>query len=151
MNELNESTQKPASLTQTVKPNPGCLIAVLWFIFVGWWLGGLAILVAWLLNVTIIGLPVGLYILNNIPMLLFLNPPGKQFKVQGGSGGLILDEKGLPQVNLLVRSLYFLLIGWWFSLIWSVVAYIFCATLVLMPLGMLMLNWLPAVTTLKRY
>ena len=30
-----------------VKQGPGCLVQILWFIFVGWWLGSFAISVAY--------------------------------------------------------------------------------------------------------
>ena len=60
---------------------PGCLIQALWFIFIGWWLGALSIAAAWFLNVTIIGLPLGMAILNNIPHILSLQPPKKEYQV----------------------------------------------------------------------
>jgi uncharacterized membrane protein YccF (DUF307 family) len=42
------------------------------------------------------------------------------------------------------------LIGWWLSLIWSLLGWLFCVTIIGMPLGVLMLNRLPNVTTLMR-
>jgi len=42
------------------------------------------------------------------------------------------------------------LIGWWFSLIWSLVGWLLCVTIIGLPLGVLMLNRLPNVTTLMR-
>ena len=38
----------------------GCLVRGLYFIFIGWWFGLLWVLAAWFLNLTIIGLPLGL-------------------------------------------------------------------------------------------
>jgi hypothetical protein len=49
----------------------------------------------------------------------------------------------VPQRNgpgLLVRALYFILIGWWFSGIWAAVAWILCITIIGLPLGLYMLN-----------
>ena len=43
------------------------LVRIVWFILLGWWLGAVAISLAWLLNVLIITLPVGLFILNRLP------------------------------------------------------------------------------------
>jgi hypothetical protein len=40
--------------------------------------------------------------------------------------------------------------GWWLSLIWAGVAWLLCATIIGLPFGVLMLNALPAVTTLHR-
>jgi uncharacterized membrane protein YfcA len=40
------------------------------------------------------------------------------------------------------------LIGWWFSLIWSVVAWLLCVSIIGLPIGAWMFNRLPNVTTL---
>jgi uncharacterized membrane protein YccF (DUF307 family) len=49
-----------------------------------------------------------------------------------------------------VRLIYFVFIGWWFSLGWSLAAWFLCVTIIGLPLGVLMLNRLPNVTTLMR-
>src|SRR5437870_6475021 len=51
--------------------------------------------------------------------------------------------------GLLIRALYFILFGWWFSGIWAVVAWVLCVTVIGLPLGLYMLNRLPQVVTLK--
>ena len=51
--------------------------------------------------------------------------------------------------GLLIRALYFILFGWWFSGIWAVIAWIFCLTIIGLPFGLYMLNRLPQVVTLK--
>ncbi len=38
--------------------------------------------------------------------------------------------------NLLVRALYFVLIGWWLSAIWAVAAWILCLTIIGLPFGL---------------
>ncbi|MBK8432432.1 MAG: hypothetical protein IPL28_14560 [Chloroflexi bacterium] len=48
-----------------------------------------------------------------------------------------------------MRALYFLVIGWWFSLIWATLGWLLCLTIIGLPLGVVMLNTLPAVTTLQ--
>lgn len=53
---------------------PGLLVRAIGFIFVGWWLGELAILAAWVLNLLIITLPLGMYILNRLPQVFTLRP-----------------------------------------------------------------------------
>lgn len=59
---------------------------------------------------------------------------------------IVAHERG---PGLLVRALYFILVGWWFSGIWAVVAWIFCLTIIGLPFGLYMLNRLPQVVTLK--
>lgn len=144
--EGNSSVQ-----VKTRRSNPGCLISALWFIFFGWWIGGLATLLAWILNITIVGLPVGLFILNSLPFLLLLQPPSSEIVVTQGSQGTVVEERGMRQVNWFLRSLYFILFGWWFSLIWMILAYVLCLTIIGLPLGLGMFRLAPAITTLKRY
>ena len=43
-----------------------------WFVFVGWWLSGIAMTVAWVLCVLLITLPVGLIIYNRVPFVASL-------------------------------------------------------------------------------
>lgn len=52
-------------------------------------------------------------------------------------------------MNILLRSVYFLLIGWWLALVWGLIGYLCCVSFVLLPLGTVMLNRLPQVLTLK--
>lgn len=130
---------------------PGCLLQILWFVFVGWWLGLAAISVAWVLNVTIVGLPLGMAILNNIPQFLALQSPERYLRTVAAGGRIYVAESGTPQVNFFVRAAYFLLIGWWWSAVWLSIAYALCATVVLLPLGLPMFRMTPAMTTLRRY
>lgn len=130
---------------------PGCLVQLVWFVFIGWWLGILAVLLAWILNITIIGLPLGLLILNHIPLIITLQTPRKEIEVTRQDNASTIKERGLPQVNFFLRALYFIFIGWWWSAIWLVGAYLLCATILLIPVGMLMFRYVPLMTTFKRY
>lgn len=131
--------------------SPGCLWQILWFIFIGWWLGLIALTAAWLLNITIIGLPLGLMILNRLPIFLALQTPTSQLVVRSAGGRSSILESGLPQYNFVFRVLYFILIGWWWSLVWLLMAYLFCASVILLPLGIAMFRMTSFMTTLKRY
>jgi uncharacterized membrane protein YccF (DUF307 family) len=130
---------------------PGCLVQSLWFIFIGWWLGGLAITLAWILNVTIIGLPLGMAILNNIPKILALQNPETYLQAVSAGGRTVVTEREMPQYNFFLRAIFFLLIGWWWSGVWLVVAYALCATIILLPVGLQMFRLTPAMTTLRQY
>ena len=50
------------------------LLRILYFFLFGWWATGVWILVAWLLNITVIGLPLGVWMLNRVPQVLTLRP-----------------------------------------------------------------------------
>ena len=143
----------PAQQTVIVQRSsgPGCLVQSLWFIFVGWWLGALLISFAWLLNITIIGFPLGMAILNSIPKILALQSSEKQIQAVSKQGATIISESELPQHNFWLRTAYFVLIGWWWSGIWLGIAYALCATIILLPIGLEMFRLTPAMTTLRKY
>ena len=127
------------------------LLRVLWFILIGWHVAFWWVLAAWLFNITIIGLPVGLWMLDRVPLVLTLRTQrGYTVTQVDASGAVETRYRSTPQISWVLRFLYFVLIGWWFSLIWSLLGWLLCVTIIGMPLGVLMLNRLPNVTTLMR-
>jgi uncharacterized membrane protein YccF (DUF307 family) len=123
---------------------PGCLIQLLWFAFVGWWFGLLWVSVAWFLNVTVIGMPIGAAMLNNVPMVIALR--GRRL-VNVSSAGQVT---GVTEIPFIIRAIYFVLIGWWLSATWMAVAYALCMTIILLPVGFWMFDLTPMIVSLKR-
>lgn len=144
-------SQQPPVVIVPGKTGPGCLIQALWFLFVGWWLGAILITIAWFLNITVIGLPLGMSILNNIPKILALQEPNVQTRAVVSQGRMMISESEPPQLNFWIRAIYFVLIGWWWSGIWLAIAYVLCGTIILIPIGLNMFRATPAMTTLRRY
>jgi uncharacterized membrane protein YccF (DUF307 family) len=129
-----------------VKPRgPGLLIRVLYFVFVGWWVGALISVVAWGLNVIIIGLPLGLWLIKRLPTFITLRPQEQTWRMEGG-----VLHQGVEQRAFWLRALYFLLVGWWFSGLWMGLAYVFLITIIGIPLSFWMYGRVGAVTTLFR-
>ena len=124
---------------------PHLLLRVLWFVLVGWWLGGILSAVAWFLNATIIGLPLGLWLINRLPTFITLRPQEQTWRIDGG-----FAVRATEQRPFLVRALYFLLIGWWLSGIWMAAAYLALLSIVGLPLAFWMYGRIGAVTTLYR-
>jgi uncharacterized membrane protein YccF (DUF307 family) len=133
---------KPVLFTED---GPNILVRILWFLLIGWWLGGILSGVAWFLNATIIGLPIGLWIVNRLPTFITLRPQEKSWMVENGE-----VRQTTRQRNFVVRALYFLLIGWWFSGVWMAVAYAALITIIGFPLAFWMYGRVGAVTTLYR-
>ncbi|MEA5077297.1 MAG: YccF domain-containing protein [Anaerolineaceae bacterium] len=133
-------------------PGPGCLVRGLYFIFVGSWLGAIWMLIAWFLNVTIIGLPLGLAMLNRLPQIMTLRPERMQTTVVTRNGNTYVNQTPLPQRSFIGRAFYFILIGWWFSLIWMIIAWLIAGiTLGLgLPVAFWMFDRVPEITTLAR-
>src|SRR5215212_11410193 len=110
-----------------VKP-PHLIVRVVWFLLVGWWLTGILSVAAWALNATIIGLPLGLGIINRLPLAATLRPSRSQYRVENG-----VLQPGVEQYPLLLRAIYFVLVGWWLSGLWMAAAYALLLTVVGMP------------------
>lgn len=149
-NQSAPPQQPPVVIVQS-KTGPGCLVQALWFLFVGWWLGAILITIAWFLNITVIGLPLGMSILNNIPKILALQEPKVQTRAVVSQGRTMISESEQPQLNFWIRAIYFVLIGWWWSGISLAIAYLLCGTIILIPIGLNMFRATPAMTTLRRY
>lgn len=137
----------------TIRKDPGVpfIIRVLWFFFVGWYITGTWVLVAWLFNLTLIGLPVGVWMLNRVPLVLTLRTESTYQIAELRDGRIRAQYSGPRQHGWLLRLIYFILIGWWFSLLWAVVGWLLCVSIIGLPIGVLMLNRLPEVTTLMRH
>lgn len=133
---------RPIVYEQTSRP--GCLLQILWFVFIGWWLGVLWVIVAWALCLTIIGSPLGAAMLNSVPQVIALR--GRRL-VQVSPDGRVGD---MPQINFFIRAMYFVLVGWWLSALWMVVAYTLCLTIIGLPIGFWMFDLVPTLVTLKR-
>ncbi len=124
-----------------IRKQPGCLVQALYFIFIGWWLGGLAMSLAYLLMLTIVGIPAGIAIINKIPYLMALRETEPIVSYVG------VQES---QYNIFIRVLWFILVGWWFTAIWLSVAYILALTIIGMPLAFWMFDKAPMLLTLKK-
>lgn len=124
---------------------PNMLVRVIYFVFVGWWLGGIVSTIAWLLNVTVIGLPLGLYLINRLPSIITLRPQEQAWRLEGN-----VLTRGQRQRPFLWRAMYFVFVGWWFSGVWVAVAYLCLVVVVLIPLSFWMYGRVGAVTTLYR-
>ncbi|HEY4032519.1 MAG TPA: YccF domain-containing protein, partial [Ktedonobacteraceae bacterium] len=129
---------------------PSFLLRVVWYIFIGWWLGGWWLAFGYLCCLTGIGIPLGLVVLNRLPRVLTLRPVNRQTSVTVNGGNVTVNIGGVQQVNFLVRVVYFICLGWWLGGIWAFIGYGLCLTVLGLPLGLMMLNRLPAVLTLYK-
>lgn len=142
----------PSTSVHIPNPGPGCLVRGLYFIFVGSWLGLIWILAAWFFNLTIIGLPIGLAMINRLPQVMTLRPVRVQTTVEMRNGTPVVRQTPLAQSPFILRALYFIAIGFWFSLVWMLLAWIFTTLTVGLglPLAFWMFDRVPCVTTLAR-
>ena len=126
----------------TVKQGPGCLIQILWFVFIGWWLGSFAVGAAYVMFLLVVTIPVGIAILNNIPMIMALRQPDRLVTAYG--------EVAVPQHNFLLRALWFIFVGWWLAGIALAIGYALCMTIIGLPFGFVIFDMVPGMLTLRR-
>jgi len=131
---------------------PGCLVRALYFVFIGLWLGFFWTGLAWFLLVTIIGLPLGLMMLNRLPQVMTLKPVRTQTQVTTAGGVVVVSQGQVAQQPFWLRAVYFLLVGWWLSGLWLGTAWgLVGVTFGLgLPLAFWMFDRTPAIVTLAR-
>ena len=127
------------------------LVRTVWYLCVGWWLSGFVMFVAGCFIVTIVGIPLGLALVNRLPGVLTLRPATQTLMATGAvDGSLQYALHGAKQHPMWQRALYFIFIGWWASLLAMTIAWFLSVIIIGLPLALMMLNRLPAITTLRR-
>lgn len=134
------------------KKQTGCLTQLLWFLFIGWWASFFAVALAYLCMLTVIGIPLGIAIINKLPKIIALREPQS---AQGGvtivttpQATVVAIGGQVQQQSFPIRAIYFVLIGWWLGGIWMGLAWVICCTIIGLPLGLPMFDKAPAVMTL---
>lgn len=132
-------------------PQHSLLLRLAWFALAGYWLGLLAAFAAWAFNASLIGLPLGLYILNRLPQLATLYTPRRQYiLISEPAETWTAEGSELSQVAFRTRALYFLLVGWWANVLWLLAAWVLAMTLIGVPVAFWMYDCSPGVATLRR-
>ena len=93
----------------------------------GWEIAAVWILVAWLFNITIIGLPLGLWMINRVPQVLTSRV---REAITTSTARPVNATSRAPSRSTLLRALYFVFVGWWASLLWAAVGWLFCLTII---------------------
>jgi uncharacterized membrane protein YccF (DUF307 family) len=131
---------------------PGCLVRVLWYIFIGWWLSGIMIAIGWALVVTVLFLPVGLWVLHRVPWAQTLRPRTMEFTTSyAPDGAVMVTETSIPQHPWYVRLVYIVFVGWWWGAIWLAIAWVLGLLIVTLPISILMIDRSPAMVSLQRH
>ncbi len=128
----------------------GFLTRALYFIFIGWWAGFWWLQIGYLLCLLVVTLPLGLMMLNRLPQVLTLRPNTQRVNVTVAGNVTTVNVGGVQQQDFLIRALYYVFIGSWLGYLWASVGYGLCLTVLGIPLGLMMLNRLPLVLTLRR-
>jgi uncharacterized membrane protein YccF (DUF307 family) len=152
---INVNVQAAPSPVVVIAPTvagPGCLVRTVYFLFIGLWLGAIWTGVAWALLVSVIGLPLGLVMLNRLPQVMTLKPMRTQMRVVNQGGAVMISQGQVEQRSFWLRALYFVLVGWWLSSLWLFTAWsLIGVTFGLgLPLAFWMFDQTPAIVSLAR-
>lgn len=140
------------------RQGPGLFVRLIYFWFIGWWVGLFWLNLGFALCAFIVTLPVGLMMLNRLPRVMTLRPAGTSTRVNVTSvqaGPVSMQNVnvtvgGTQQYNFFMRALYYVFVGCWAGYLWACLAYACCCTFVLLPVGIIMFDRLPAVLTLRK-
>ena len=162
MSDTDDSTLDESS-EQTVNQNvnvsieqedtsPSIIVRGVYFLLFGWWASGVWLSIAWFLNLTIIGMPLGIKMINFVPKIVSLKDRKIQTERMVDEAGNVTIRQGTSeQYSLLLRAAYFLLVGWWASGIWMFFAWLASITIIGLPLAVWMYDRLPFIVSLYQY
>ena len=138
-------------MIMTAPAGPSMIVRILWYVFIGWWLSALVIVLGYALMLTIIGIPVAFALFNRIPQTLTLRARTERYQVEVRDGVGYVSAGTERQRPWYWRALYFLLIGWWFGAVWLVAAWLIGLLIITLPITFLMYNRTSGVMTLQRH
>jgi uncharacterized membrane protein YccF (DUF307 family) len=131
---------------------PNLFVRFVWWLFIGWWASGIVVALAWLSLITMVGIPLGIWLINHLPSVLTLRPRRRTWVIgQDAEGRTVFSERGRTQVTWPIRGVWFVLVGWWASAIWMIIAWLVQLTIIGLPMSLLMFNRTPAIASLYRY
>jgi uncharacterized membrane protein YccF (DUF307 family) len=130
-----------------VSQSPNIIIRIVWFLVVGLWLSGIWTVAAWAISLTIIGLPIGMAMLNALPQISTLRARQNRTYVDA-NGRVVINYTS--QYPLIIRIFWFILAGWWLSAIWLAIAWACGSTIIGLPFSFWMIDRAPKVMLLTR-
>ena len=73
---------------------PNLLVRFVWWLFIGWWASGIAVGIAWIALITVIGIPLGIWIINRLPSILTLRPRTRHWSLgEDEAGNAVVVER----------------------------------------------------------
>src|SRR5690349_14157973 len=100
---------RPGSGTITeLKTGPTLGVRAVWFLLVGWWATGFVSAFAWVAMITLIGLPLGIWLINRIPTVLTLRPrTSYRYQYTDQLGRIVTLDEPIQQPPWYVRGMWF--------------------------------------------
>ena len=127
----------------------GLFVRALYFLFIGWWFGLFWALASWVMYASVIGAPLGAVMMNKVPGAISLKSKQKDIKVFATGDGYTISQTNKQQFPLWARILYYP-VGLILSLLMIIFGWFLFIFLITAPLGVMVFNAVPAVTSLHR-
>lgn len=127
----------------------GLFVRALYFLFIGWWFGLFWALLSWFMYATVVGAPLGAVMMNKVPGAISLKSKQKDIKVITTEDGYTVSQTNKEQFPLWARILYYP-VGLILSLVMIIIGWLLFVFLITAPLGVMVFNAVPAVTSLHR-
>lgn len=145
-----QTTATPVVIRDKGSDGPGCVVQLLWFFTLGGILSQAAIILGYFLIATVFLMPFGFMLLNKVPYLATLRSFSKEMDVTNKGGVIIVERSHRKQHPILLRLVYFVLIGFWLGAITLELAWFLTGTLLLAPVGLWLFKHSPAILTLRK-
>lgn len=145
--QVSQPVHAGTTVTVINQGGPGLFVRALYFVFIGSWVGFLASVVAGISIASIIGLPVGIAIINALPKIVTLKSTPANVIIQPG---LVTVGAATKQIAWPIRAVYFVVFGLWASLLCMVLAYLCVISVIGLPLAFMLYSSIPAIATLRR-
>lgn len=127
------------------------IVRAIWFICVGWWLSGLAILASFFMFYLVLTIPIGIWLLHRVPQLQTLRDRTREFQTHIVNGNVVIREGTITQRPFWQRALWFVFIGWWLTSIWVSIAWVISLFILPLPLSIVMIDRAPGILTLQKF
>ena len=149
---VNVNVAAPNIMFAQRNNGPGLFVRIVWFFFIGSWLGPLTMLLAHALFLLVVTIPLSMALFNRIPQIMTLRPRNTTYGVSHANGLTTIEETTQEQLAWYIRVPYFVFFGLWASTVWFLLAEALgILTLGLaLPLSFWMFNRVGAIATLYR-
>lgn len=130
--------------------SPSWVIRIIWFIFVGWWLSAIFMVIGLVGIASIILSPIGFWFINRVPWAQTLRQRSTRFSYLEQNGQMVLTQHAPQQYPWPIRLLY-LPIGFVLGLFWLSIAWSISIPIISLPISIWMVDRAPSIITLERF
>lgn len=144
--------ERPSGATVVIDSRHGAnlLLRIVWFVLIGWWLSFFVVSLAVIANLTIVGIPLGIWLINRIPQAATLKFDRSHVAASTVDAVTTVTISDVPQRPFWQRTLWYILVGWWLTALALYVAWLLCVIVIGMPLAFPIFSGAGKLLTLKR-